>query len=179
MKVGKDYFADQKESFLGMEKDFSIITNKLLKNDTLMKLMYYTQPDCLKADDLTMKQKQSMLNKNILIVPKIDIQKDCPTYLVIQIGNFEPNKTNPQFLYCEVSFDILCHPDHWILGNFKLRPYRIAGEINKMFNNEKMTGIGTMQLIGTDDLVMNDDLMGVSITYKAIYGGEDEINPLS
>ena len=25
MKLGKDYFADQKESFLGMEKDFSII----------------------------------------------------------------------------------------------------------------------------------------------------------
>jgi hypothetical protein len=65
------------------------------------------------------------------------------------------------------------------LGNFKLRPYRIAGEINKMFNNEKMTGIGTMQLMGTDDLVMGDDLMGVSITYKAIYGGEDEVNPLS
>jgi hypothetical protein len=42
MKLGKDYFEDQKESFLGMEKDFSIITNKLLKNDTLMKLMYYT-----------------------------------------------------------------------------------------------------------------------------------------
>lgn len=180
MKVGVNYF-DDRNSFLSIEKDFSIIIDKLLNNDTLMKLLYYTQKDCLAAADLSMDQKQSMLNKNILLVPKIniDIDGDCPNYLIIQIGNFESNKTNPEFLDCEISFDILCHADHWNLGNFRLRPYRIAGEINQMFNNKKLTGIGTLQFMGTEDLVLNGDLMGLSIMYKATHGIEDKINPLS
>ena len=32
MRVGTDYFAAEKESFLAMEKDYSIITNEMLKN---------------------------------------------------------------------------------------------------------------------------------------------------
>ena len=175
MRVGTDYFAAEKESFLAMEKDYSIIINEMLKNNNLMKLLYYTQRDCLNAENLTMQQKCSMINKNILIVPKINIISECPSYVVIQISNFSPNKTNPEFLDCEISFDILCHPDHWILGDFKLRPYRIAGEIDKMFNKQKMTGIGTLNFMGMDDLVFNNDLMGISIVYKAIYGGEDKI----
>lgn len=179
MRVGKDYFADKKESFLAMEKDYSIIIERILDNNNLMKLLYYTQRDCLNADNLTIEQKYNMINKNILIVPKIDIIQDCPSYVIIQIGNFSPNKTNPEFLDCEISFDILCHPDHWILGDFKLRPYRIAGEIDKMFNKQKLTGIGRLYFMGMDDLVLNDNLMGISISYKAIYGEEDKINPLT
>ena len=45
MRVGVNYF-DNKDSFLSMEKDLSIIVNKMLNNDTLMKLLYYTQKDC-------------------------------------------------------------------------------------------------------------------------------------
>lgn len=178
MRVGVNYF-DNKDSFLSMEKDLSIIVNKLLNNDTLMKLLYYTQKDCLSAPALTMMQKQSLVNKNILLVPKIEIDEKCPNYIVISIGNFKPNETNPQFLDCEITFDILCHADHWNLGNFKLRPYRIAAEINSLFNNKKLTGIGTLLFMGTDDLVMDGDLMGVSIMYKAVHGIEDQINPLS
>jgi hypothetical protein len=78
MKVGKDYF-EIGSSFLALEKDFALITNKMLGNEDLMKLIYYTQPDCLKADNLTSEEKLSLLNHKIRIVPKIDIEKDCPT----------------------------------------------------------------------------------------------------
>lgn len=178
MKCGKDYFA-KKDSFLAMEKDFSIIIDKMLKNDNLMKLLFYTQKDCLEAPKLTSAQKLSLIDKNILLVPKIDIDMDCPNYVVIRMGEFKPNETNPEFRDCEISFNIVCHPDHWNLGNFKLRPYRIAAEIDQMFNEQKLTGIGTLHFMGTDDLVLNNDLMGIQIMYQAIHGVEDEINPLS
>ena len=80
---------------------------------------------------------------------------------------------------CKVNFNILCHPDHWNLGNFQLRPYKIAGEIQKLFNKKKMTGIGTMQFDTGDTLVLNEQLMGLILKFNAIYGGEDEVNPLS
>ena len=178
MKLGKNYF-EKEDSFLSIEKDFSIIINHMFKDEDLMKLLYYTQRDCLKAQNLTVTQKFSMVNRNILLVPKIDIIEECPSYVVIRMGEFKPNEKNPQFRDCEVTFNILCHPDHWNLGDFKLRPYKIAGRIDKLFNNQKLTGIGTLQFMGTDDLVLNNNLMGLQLQYLATHGIEDNIDPLS
>jgi hypothetical protein len=40
-------------SFLSMEKDMGIITNMVLKNPRLKKLLYYTTTDCLSRPALT------------------------------------------------------------------------------------------------------------------------------
>ena len=172
MKVGKDYFK-VKSSFLSIEKDFALIANEMLKNQDLMKLIYYTQPDCLKADDLTQEQIFSLLNNQIRIVPKIDITEHCPNQVIITFDHFIPNANNPEFRDCTVSFDVLCHPDHWNLGNFQLRPYKIIGQIDAMFNNKKLTGIGTLQFLGCDNLVLNEQLMGLTASYSAVHGVED------
>jgi hypothetical protein len=42
MKVGKDYFEDKKSSFLSIEKDLSLIIRKMMENQDLMKMLYYT-----------------------------------------------------------------------------------------------------------------------------------------
>lgn len=52
MKVGKNYF-EPEYGFLAMEKDFSLIANAMLTDEKLLKLLYYTQPDCMKGPDLT------------------------------------------------------------------------------------------------------------------------------
>jgi hypothetical protein len=155
MKVGKDYFAVG-SSFLSLEKDAALIAHKMLENEDLMKLIYYTEPDCLKAEDLTFEQKASLINNQIRIVPKIDIEEHCPNQVLIMFDSFEPNLRNPEFRDCNVIFNILCHPDHWNLGNFQLRPYKIAGHIDAMFNKRKLTGIGTLQFDSCSNLVLND-----------------------
>jgi len=86
----------------------------------------------------------------------LDIIKDCPIYVIISFDNFTPNATNPEFRDCTLNFDILVHPDHWNLGNFALRPYKIAGELDGMFDKTKMTGIGELQFAGANNLVLND-----------------------
>ena len=172
MRVGKDYFTIG-SSFLSLEKDFALIANKMLRNQNLMKLIYYTQPDCLKAKDLTQEEIYSLLNNQIRIVPKIDIEQHCPNQVIISFDNFTPNQKNPEFRDCTVNFDVLCHPDHWNLGNFQLRPYKIIGEIDATFNNQKLTGIGTLQFLGCNNLVLNDQLMGLTAIYRAVHGVED------
>ena len=137
MKVGIDYFAEGKSSFLSTDKDLSLIINKILGNQKLLKLLYYSQKDCLEAPNLNAEQKLSMLNKQIKIVPKIEIDSQCPIYIIVTFDNYTPNINNPEFRDCTINFDILCHPDHWNLGNFKLRPHKIAGEIDSMLNGEK------------------------------------------
>ncbi|MDO4379133.1 MAG: hypothetical protein Q4C64_08425 [Erysipelotrichia bacterium] len=120
MKVGKDFFP--KSSFLATEKDYSIIIKKMLENDELCKLLYYRQKDCLKAKNLTMEQKLSMIDNQIKLVPYLQITPECPIYVFVLMDNFKPNAKNPEFKDCNLVFCVLCHPDHWNLGNFKLRP---------------------------------------------------------
>ena len=177
MKVGKNYFP--KSSFLSTDKDLSLIIKKIMENQRLLKMLYYTQKDCLNGKDLTQQQIISMLDKQIKIVPKIEISEDCPNYIIISMDNFVPNENNDEFRDCTISIDILCHPDHWNMGNFQLRPYKIAGEIDAILNKQKLTGIGQINFVTGNNLLLNDQLMGISFMYKAVHGVEDQINPLS
>lgn len=172
MQVGDTFFNPQ-SSFLILEKDFERIINKILSNPRLLKLLHYRQKNALHLPSLSAKEKLSLIGTEIRIVPKLDIQKECPIFLVVSFDNFTPNGNNPEYRDCNISFDILCHPDHWILENFQLRPYKIAGEIDAMFNNTKMTGIGTLQFVGANNLVLNDQLMGLTLIYRSTQSTED------
>ena len=173
MKVGTNHFP--KSSFLSVEKDLKLIAEKLMTNQRLMKLLYYTQKDCLSAPNLKPIEIVSMVHKQIKIIPYLPIDQDCPTCVVITMDNFTPNYNNPEFRDCTVSFDILCHPDHWSMGDFQLRPYKIAGEIDAMIDGHKLTGIGDMTFAGGHNLVLNDQLMGITLIYRAVHGVEDKI----
>lgn len=174
MKVGET-FTQPESSFLVLEKDFARIVDKMLQNPRLLKLLYYREADALKRPNLTTEQKMKLIDREIRIVPYLNIMKECPISIVIVANNFFPNQTNPQFRDYTINFHILCHPDHWNLGNFQLRPYKIAGELDAMFNNQKMTGIGELQFRGAANLVMNGQWEGLTLTYRSIQSTEDVI----
>ena len=60
------------------------------------------------------------------------------------------------------------------MQDFELRPYRIAGEIDSMFNNKRLTGIGTLQFLGANKIVINDEFGGLTLMYQAVHGDEDQ-----
>lgn len=161
-------------SFLSVEKDLTIITNHLLKNERLKKLLYYTTKDCLSKPNLTDDQTFSMFGNQVKIVPKLKVDQAVLNYVLITFDNFSENKTNPEFRDNTISFDIVCHVDQWQLMDFQLRPYRIAAELDSMFNNKHLTGIGTLQFIGATQIVLTDEFCGLCLMYEAIHGGEDK-----
>jgi hypothetical protein len=137
-------------SFLSMEKDMGLITNMVLKNPRLKKLLYYTTPDCLSRPALTEDQALDLFGKNIKIIPKIYIDNSVLNYIIVSFDGFTPNATNPEFRDNIIEFDIVCHFDQWKLKDFQLRPYRIAAEIDSMFNDKHLTGIGTLKFLGAN-----------------------------
>ena len=161
-------------SFLSMEKDMGLITNMVLKNPRLKKLLYYTTNDCLSRPALTEDQSLELFGKNIMIVPKLLIDSSVLNYIVISFDNFMPNMTNPEFRDNIIHFEIICHFDQWKLKDFQLRPYRIAAEIDSMFNNKHLSGIGTLQFIGANQVVLSAEYAGLSLAYSAIHGDEDK-----
>lgn len=165
-----------KSSFLSVEKDMSLITSYLLKNERLKKLLFYTTPDCLNKPQLSDAETISLIHKNIKIVPKLYVDGSVLNYIILSFDNFITNKNNPEFRDNVVEFDIICHFDQWNLQDFQLRPYRIAAEIDSMLNNQKLTGIGRLQFMGTNQILLTDEYAGLCLMYQAIHGGEDELN---
>ena len=163
-----------KSSFLSLEKDSQIIISKILKNENLKKLLYYPSKNCYSMPNLTQEQTLSLINNQIKISPLVKIDKDIISYLILSYDKFSPNISNPEFRDNFIIFDIICHNDQWNLGDFKLRPYKIAGEIDSMFDNSKLTGIGKLNFVGGDQIILNNEYSGLSLIYLATHGEEDK-----
>ena len=170
-----------RSSFLAVEKDLEILVNLFMKNERLMKLLYYDVPQALSKENVPEAKKLEMFGKQIKIVPKLKVDQPEFCYLIISFDNFTQNRTNTEFRDNVVSFDIVCYFDQWQLGDFALRPYKIAAEIDSMINDQKMSGIGTLRFIGASQIVLSDEFAGLTLMYEAIHGyeGEDSKNALN
>ena len=165
-----------KSSFLSIQKDLEIITNKMIKNTRLQRLLYYTTPDALDRENISQEEVYQLFKKNIKIVPKLYIDGSVLNYIIISFDNFTTNTTNPEFRDNIISFDIICHFDQWDLKDFQLRPYMIAAEIDSMLDKKHLTGIGDLEFLGANQLILNDEFAGVSLMYQTIHGEEDKQN---
>ena len=163
-----------KSSFLSTQKDMEIISNMIIKNNNLKKLLYYTSRDCLNKPNLTEDQTLELFGKNIKLVPKLYVDGSVLNYIVISFDNFITNQENPEFRNNLIEFDIICHFDQWQLNDFQLRPYRIAAELDSMFNGKHLTGIGELEFLGANQIILTDEYAGLCLLYQAIHGEEDK-----
>ena len=162
-----------KSSFLSTEKDLDLIISGILKNERLKRLLFYTSKDALSRKNLTEDESLSLINKNIKIVPKLTVDGSVLNYVIISFDNFTQSE-NPEFRDNIIEFDIICHFDQWQLQDFQLRPYRIAAEIDSMFNKKHLTGIGKLEFLGANQIILTDEFAGLCLMYQAIHGEEDK-----
>ena len=160
-------------SFLSVEKDMGIITNMMLKNNRLKKLLYHTTKDCLKKPKLTEDQTVELIGKNIKMVAKLTVDGSVLNYIIVTFDNFTRTE-NPEFRDNIIEFDIICHFDQWQLQDFQLRPYMIAAEIDTMFNEKHLTGIGTLNFLGANQIILTDEFAGLCLMYRAVHGEDDK-----
>ena len=162
-----------KSSFLSTEKDLDLIISGMLKNERLKRLLFYTSKDALNRKNLTEDESLSLINKNIKIVPKLTVDGSVLSYIIISFDNFTPSG-NPEFRDNIIEFDIICHFDQWQLQDFALRPYKIAGEIDSMFNGKHLTGIGKLEFLGGNQIILTNEFAGLCLMYQAVHGEEDK-----
>ena len=112
----------------------------------------------------------------IRFTPKIALgeHEEVKSYLMIAFDNFLPSN-NPQFRDNVVHFNIICHTDYWELGDYRLRPIKIAGYVDGILNNEKLTGIGILNFLTCAQLLLNEEFSGYTLDYVAVHGSDDYI----
>lgn len=177
-------------SFLSCEKDIEEILRKLFisskpYSDYLKKLLVINTQDCLDNNSSTTIQQKiadmslAKLRQEgyIKLEPKIPLSEheEVKSYIIVSCDNFTTNVTNPYYRDCTVTFDIICHTDYWDLGNYRVRPLKIAGYIDGILNKARLSGIGTFQFIGCNQLVLNETLSGYTLMYRAVHGNDDNI----
>lgn len=183
----RDLLKKISSSFLSCEKDTETILKKLFienqpHSDKLKKLLVVNTKDCLdnsKYDTIAKETsvKDLIDGQYVRLQPRLKFgeHEEVKSYIILTFDNFTTCPTNPQFRDCTVTFDIICHTDEWDLGDYRQRPLKIAGIIDGILDGCRLSGIGTFQFLGCNELILNEDLSGYSLTYAAVHGSDDEI----
>lgn len=179
-------------SFLSCEKDIEEILKVLFVSskpysDQIKRLLVINTKDCLDNTDSQIIQQKinsmslAQLRKEgyIKLEPKIKMEEhsEIKSYILVTCDNFTPNATNPSFRDCTITFDIICHSDYWDLGNYRIRPLKIAGYIDGILDGAQLSGIGRFNFMGCNEVVLDEQLAGYSLMYSAVHGSDDKIPP--
>lgn len=184
------FVGEFRSSFLSCEKDAETIIKKLFVDsrpysDYLKRLLLINTKDCLvdttnqvyidkikKTSVADMRQQQV-----IKLSPKLAMgeHEEVKSYILITFDNFSPNKENDYYRDCIIEIDIVCHTDYWDLDGFAVRPIKIAGYIDGILNNAKLSGIGTLDFLSCNEIVLNQELSGYCLMYQAVHGSDDII----
>lgn len=143
------------------------IANKLMQNPRLCRLLKYQVRDPFNKDKYPNVDGAELINKQILIIPKIyDDSIEKMSYVTAIFTSYSINMMNPDYKTASIRFDIACPYEEWLLDEASLRPYLIMQEIDKMFNGEKLSGIGTLQFVRADALTLTSEMGGFSMLYQ-------------
>lgn len=166
-------YMETQRRFAVMGNNAFQIANKLMQNQRICRLLkYQTKSPFAKTEPITGIEQPDvdgadLINKQILIVPKVyDDSNEKMSYVVALFDGFVVNQINPEFKISTVRFDIACPYDEWVLNEQSLRPYLIMQEIDTMFNESKLSGIGTLQFYKADNLVLSPWIGGYTMWYK-------------
>ena len=143
------------------------MANKLMQNQNLCRLLKYQVRDPFDDKKYEDVDGVTLLNKQIMITPKIwDESTEKTSYIVVLFNTFTTNMINPDYKIDTISFDVACPYDEWVLNGSSLRPYLIMQEIDEMFNGAQMAGIGTLQFVRADRNVFTSQIGGYTMTYS-------------
>lgn len=127
-------------------KNLQKIVKRLLSNQNLCKLIYFTDKDPLNNnEDIDIKKIYGDL---IRVKPRLDPEEKSNSYIVPLIVNGIKDEDNDEFRDFLIRIYVYVPIEQWIIKDDNLRPFAIIGEIQKSLNKKNIDGIG--KLLGGD-----------------------------
>lgn len=138
-----------------------------MQNQRICRLLKYQVRDPFNKDKYPDVDGADLINKQILIIPKIyDHSIEKMSYITAIFTSYNVNRLNPDFKWAHIRFDIACPYEEWLLDESSLRPYLLMQEVDTMFNGVKMSGIGTLQFVRAEALTLTGEIGGYSMWYE-------------
>lgn len=121
------------------------IMNRLMKNDKLVNLLYYTDKDPLSQPPLTWEEKRDkVFEKLIKIVPRIGPKEDAKSLIAIRVVKGHSLDENDEFKSILITVEVFVPLTQWMIKDSNLRPFAILGEVQESLNNKTINGLGKM-----------------------------------
>lgn len=122
------------------------IMKRLLANQTLLKLLYYTDKDPLSQPDLTDEQIQNeVFEKLVKITPRVGPKETSHSIVTMRITRGRENSENSEFKDVSINIEVFVPLTQWIIKDVQLRPFAILGEIQESLNGKTINGLGKLQ----------------------------------
>ena len=119
---------------------------RLMANDDLVNLLYYTDKDPLSQPHLTEDEKKKKIyEKLIRVTPAVEAREDEKSVITITVTNGRKDTNNTDFRNVKILVESLVPLTAWIIKNTNLRPFAILGEIEKSLCGKVVNGLGKIQ----------------------------------
>lgn len=119
------------------------IVKRLMSNEDLVKLLYYTDKDPLSQVNLTDAQKrEEVYEKLIKVVPRVGPKEFATSLIVIRVARGTNNLENSEFQDILIEIETFVPLTQWFIKNSNLRPFAIMGEVQKSLNGKIINGLG-------------------------------------
>lgn len=121
------------------------VVSRLMANDRLCQLLYYTDRNPFSQPPLTAEQKRELIyEKLIKIVPRIGPKEFDTSVVAIRVARGLRNSQNNQFRDLSIYIESFVPLTQWLVNDENLRPFLIMGEIQKSLDGKRMDQIGKM-----------------------------------
>ena len=122
------------------------IVKRLMANDDLVNLLYYTDKDPLSQPHLTEEEKrEKIFEKLIKIVPVVEAREDEKSVVAVRVIGGNKMSSNTEFRSVRISIEVFVPMTVWIFKNTNLRPFAILGEIEKSLEGKTVNGLGKIE----------------------------------
>jgi hypothetical protein len=119
------------------------IVKRLMANDNLVNLLYYTDKDPLSQPHLTdQEKKEKVFEKLIKIVPRVGPKETANSIIAIRVVNGSKLNSNTEFRNVKIAVEIFVPLTQWIIKDTNLRPFAILGEIENSLEGKTVNGLG-------------------------------------
>ena len=122
------------------------IMNRLMANDTLVNLLYYSGKDPLNQPHLTdQEKKDKIFEKLIKIVPRVGPKENAQSVIAIRVISGHKDNSNSEFKNIRIGIEVFVPLTQWIIKDTNLRPFAILGEIEKSLDGKSINGLGKLE----------------------------------
>lgn len=157
------------KGFSSAGEDLNSIAKRFLQNQDLLKLLYYASADPLSQPPLSGAALEEAYNKCVRMVPKMVFDENKHSSLFLTMDAFRPS-ANTAYRTNRIVIDVLVPLESWVFADGTLRPFKIMEKIEEELTDEPLNGIGRLEFLGADMVMIGQELAGYTMIFETVNG---------
>lgn len=145
------------------------MVNRLMENDDLIKLLYYTDKDPLSTTHPSLtaaEKKEKIFKKLIRVIPRVGATETANSIITLRVANAAVLQDNKEFKRVYILVEVFTPLTQWEIKDTNLRPFKIMGEIEKSLAGKRINGIGVMNYSGFELQFLTDEIACYAMEFE-------------